>query len=295
MRRSVRLRLKGVRYYAGFELAQSGSLPQGLAVTLYHQRDNPHDVNAVQVRVATSRAVLGHIPRALAPKYAALVNANRIIESAIDAVECLDGWVTIDVRIAYEDPDDDTSAVRDTRLWQSASSMPDSTGVYQITEITSGTQYIGSSDGLKSRLMQHIGQLARGTHTNGPLQADFTRLGGDSFEARVLASGLSKRAALSEERLRIERLVAAGRPLYNLTDDGKGRFTRTQPQRQSRESSAGQVNRRVGTPESSAPPPSPLKVGPVTRQVPPRGSVWDWVKIILMVALCVALFWLRKR
>jgi hypothetical protein len=156
MRATANLSVKGTRYYRAAELLQKGSLSSGLAIRLEHQPDNPHDKNAVAVRVKRTGAMLGHISRELAAKYAALINSGRIIEASITNIAKEGAYVNIDVRVVYEQSDDELADKHSSRLWQSASALPMEPGVYSIRHIDSGRQYIGSSNNIKDRLHSHI-------------------------------------------------------------------------------------------------------------------------------------------
>jgi hypothetical protein len=83
MRAVANLSVKGTRYYKAGELLQKGSLSSGLAIRLEHEPDNPHDTNAVAVRVERTGALLGHISRELAAKYVALLSSRKVIEATI--------------------------------------------------------------------------------------------------------------------------------------------------------------------------------------------------------------------
>jgi len=63
MQVTANLAVKGTRYYKATELLQKGSLSLGLPIRLEHQPNNPHDKNAVAVRVKRTGAMLGHISK----------------------------------------------------------------------------------------------------------------------------------------------------------------------------------------------------------------------------------------
>lgn len=222
MRATANLAVKGTRYYKAAELLQRGSLLSGVAIRLEHQPDNPHDKNAVAVRVKRTGATLGHVSRELASKYAALINSGKIIEASIANVEKNGTYINIHVRVVYEQSDEKLAEKHNSRLWLSASGMPTEAGVYAIRNIDSGRQYIGSSTNLKDRIRSHIRDLSLGCHANHALQSDFFHLGADQFEAKVLVNGVSPSNLAPVEADRITSLLNSGAALYNLTADGQG-------------------------------------------------------------------------
>lgn len=222
MQVTANLAVKGTRYYKAAELLQKGSLSSGLSIRLEHQPDNPHDNNAVAVLVKSTGAMLGHISKELAHKYSALINSGNILEASIASITKEGAYIKIDVRIVYEQSDDQLAAKRGSRLWQSASSMPVESGVYAIRNIESGRQYVGSSNNIRGRIRSHIKDLSLGRHANHALQSDFSKLGLNYFEAKVLVSGVSLSHLATEEARRISSFLNAGEALYNLTIDGRG-------------------------------------------------------------------------
>jgi hypothetical protein len=226
MRATANLSVKGTSYYKAAELLQNGALSSGLAIRLQHQPNNPHDKNAVAVLVKMSGAMLGHISKELAPKYAALLNSGSIIEASIANIDRNGAHINIDVRVVYDQYDDQLAEKHSSRLWGSASVLPTETGVYAIRNIESGRQYIGSSNNIKDRVHSHIRDLSLGCHANHVLQSDFSSLGLNHFEAKVLVRGVSPSNLAKAESDSISSLLNAGAALYNLTADGQGRVSR---------------------------------------------------------------------
>lgn len=222
MRVTVNLAVKGTRHYKASELLRKGSLSSGMAIRLEHHPDNPHDKNAVAVRVKETGAMLGHVLRDLAPKYVALINSGKIVEAAIANVSEDLGYISIHIRVMYEQSNEELAKKHSTRLWQSGLSMPAASGVYAIRNIESGGQYVGSSNDIKDRIQSHIRDLSHGCHTNHALQSDFSRLGFNHFEARVLVRDVVISSLAAVESDRISSLLKAGANLYNLTADGQG-------------------------------------------------------------------------
>ena len=64
-------------------------------------------------------------------------------------------------------------------------------------------------------------QLRDGVHHNHRLLSDFSKQGADQFQACILDSNQAAEAAT------LRKLLNAGTPLYNLTEDGEGRRLRT--------------------------------------------------------------------
>lgn len=222
MQVTANLTVKGTRYYKAVELLQKGSLSSGLPIRLEHQPDNPHDKNAVSVRVKRTGEMLGHISKELAPKYAALINSGKIVGASIANITKEGAYINIDVRVVYERSDEQLAEKHNTRLWQSSSSMPTESGVYAIRNIESGRQYIGSSNNVRNRVRSHIKDLSLGCHANHALQRDFSSLGLNYFEAKMLVSGVSLASLATEEASLISSFLNAGAALYNLTIDGQG-------------------------------------------------------------------------
>jgi hypothetical protein len=68
--------------------------------------------------------------------------------------------------------------------WKSKTAKP---GIYRITNITTGREYIGATNQtIKKRWEQHIRQLNQGTHGNKLLQKDWTELGSTVFSFEVI-------------------------------------------------------------------------------------------------------------
>jgi len=222
MRISVNLSVKGARYYKAAEMLKKGSLSSGLAIRLEHQPDNPHDKNAVAVRVKKTDAMLGHISKELAPKYAALIGSGCIIEAVIANVAKDGPYINIDIQVIYDQSEAQLLEKRSSRLWQTASVLPAEPGIYSIQHVDSGRQYIGSSNNIKNRLYSHIRDLSIGSHANHNLQSDFSVFGANRFEARVLLMDVLPSDLTKAEADCIFSLLNERKELYNLTEDGQG-------------------------------------------------------------------------
>ena len=222
MRASATIAVRGTKYYKAAELFRRGSLSSGVTILLEHQPDNPHDKNAVAVKIKKTGAMLGHVSRELAPKYADLIDEEKIIEASIFRADNNGKYINIDVRVVYEQSDEELMQKHNSRLWLSASSLATEPGVYAIRNINSGRQYIGSSTNLKDRIRSHIRDLSLGCHANHALQFDFSQMGADHFEVNVLSGGITPSSLALVEEERITSLLNSGASLYNLTANGQG-------------------------------------------------------------------------
>lgn len=59
-------------------------------------------------------------------------------------------------------------------------------GVYMIENKKNGMRYVGQSDNIKKRWVQHRGDLRRNRHDNDHLQKAFNKYGEESFSFRIL-------------------------------------------------------------------------------------------------------------
>jgi hypothetical protein len=208
-------------------LFQAGSLTVGLAISLEHQPNNPYDKNAVAVLVRSTGAMLGHVSRDLAPKYAKLINSGRIIEADISDVSEKRGYISINIHVVYERSEEELAEKHNSLLWRSSLSMPAAPGVYAIYNTKTARQYIGSSSNVKNRILEHIRDLSHGCHTNNALQSDFSHFGANCFEVQLLEDDILISSLSLAESEHILKLKDEDRSLYNLTFDGKGVRVRT--------------------------------------------------------------------
>lgn len=222
MQATATLSVKGTRYYKAAKLLQKGSLSSGLAIRLEHQPENHYDNNAVAVRVKRTGAMLGHLSRELAPKYAALINSGKIIEAHIASIAQESGFIKIGIRVVYDQSASQLAEKHSSHLWQSASAIPNEPGVYAIRHIDSGRQYIGSSNHMKDRIHSHVRNLSLGNHPNHVLQSEFSKFGADHFDVTVLVRGVPPSTLATAEADRISFFLRSGAALYNLTEDGQG-------------------------------------------------------------------------
>jgi group I intron endonuclease len=93
--------------------------------------------------------------------------------------------------------------------------MPDTSGIYTITNTITGKQYIGRSVGINGRWAAHRALLDRGEHVNKVLQADWQHYGAGAFTfdvLEVIATADVSVLAAAEAR----HLEAASGDLYNV-------------------------------------------------------------------------------
>lgn len=228
MRKSAKISVKGTKYYRAEELFQRGSLSPGTAIRLQHQPENPHDRNAVAVKIRKTGAMLGYLPKNLAPKYAAIITDGKIYEASLYKAEKNGNYIELDVHVVYDESDEVVLQRHNSILWLSGSGMPTEAGVYAIRSTESGRKYIGSSRNIKNRIISHIRDLSIGCHPNHALQSDFSRLGPDYFEITVLVEGISPSVLAAAEADQIRQSLNSGSALYNLTEDGQGSRKRSQ-------------------------------------------------------------------
>lgn len=212
--------VKGSRYYKTADALRNGNLAKGALIQLVHERDNPHDRNAVAVFLRGTGDRLGHLARERAPKYASLLDRGRIRGSFVSDVSVEHGNIKVRVSVTYAETEPEVLAQQENRLWQTASALISGPGVYAIQNVSTHRQYIGSSTGARNRVKAHFRELSFGTHANHALQSDFQRYGADQFEARLMKECPTDLAVA--EREVIDELLRNGSPLYNLTIDGRG-------------------------------------------------------------------------
>lgn len=88
-------------------------------------------------------------------------------------------------------------------------------GLYLISNKSTGKVYIGSSSNLRKRRLTHMRQLRNGNHHNVYLQRAFNKYGESDFHFCVLLY-IRKEELFNSERLWIDCLKEVGYPLYNI-------------------------------------------------------------------------------
>lgn len=92
-------------------------------------------------------------------------------------------------------------------------------GIYKITNDRTGEVYIGQSNNMYRRYLQHMDDLANGTHHNRGMQSDFNK--GDTFSFEILEFVDGSREDLHESekyQIRKHNSFYAG---YNQTPGGE--------------------------------------------------------------------------
>ncbi len=221
MQTNATTRVKGTHYYEASRLFRQGLLKPDAVIKLEHQPDNKYDKNAIAVKHGSSGEVLGYLSKELAPKYAQLLGAGRILSAHVKNVTKVGTYIDIDVEITYQHDEQLTQKIRNSKLWSSVSRLEDGTAVYGIRNLKPGKIYIGSSADVKARLSRHVKELKFGNHINADLQSDFSSLGPDCFEASILERASADKCTEAEAR-HIRSYKDAGVSLYNRTIDGQG-------------------------------------------------------------------------
>ena len=222
MQKSVNLVVKGTAYYEARRLLQHGTLSPGLSLRLQHEKRNPHDRNAVAIKVKKDGSMLGHISRDVSHKYATLVDNGRILDVKLSSAIEESKRVKIRIRVTYEENDEQDQTIYISNLWKSTYNIPPEAGVYAIIHRGSRKYYIGSSVNMRERVRSHTSQLFAGSHSNHSLQRDFSHYGSDIFEAKVLEKSYDKSALAYLESKKIQSMLESETALYNLTLDGQG-------------------------------------------------------------------------
>lgn len=77
---------------------------------------------------------------------------------------------------------------------------PKCSGIYQITHIASGRNYVGSAVNLNKRLKEHVRQLNEGCHHSKFMQRVFKKHGADSLSFKILLFCDKKNLIFFEQR-----------------------------------------------------------------------------------------------
>lgn len=103
MTATANLVLKGTRYYSADSKYRSKRLKAGAAVDLVHTPYNFYDSNAVAVFLASSCKQLGHISAQVAPKYASIVDNNRVTSAEVISVDrTSSGFLRVEVGLRIQ-------------------------------------------------------------------------------------------------------------------------------------------------------------------------------------------------
>ena len=220
MHNSNDLIVKGTRYYQAIRLFEQNKLLPGTSVRLIHQPYNPHDSNAVAVKMFLTEEMLGHLSRRVAPKYCTLLKNREIIKTKVLYAERADYGIRLDIRVYRKYKE--VNAIDQSRLAVSIAALPPAPRVYSIHNLISGRQYIGSSNNSRQRAREHFRRLFDGCHSNRLLQSDFFYYGPDAFDITIISGADNVANLRNTEASYIRSLLSRNHDLYNMTEDGAG-------------------------------------------------------------------------
>lgn len=301
---------------------QSGSLYPGCAIRLEHQPNNPHDSNAIAVKLAASGGMLGHLPREEAPAYAAAIKAGFKFNTTIIEAAYSGDYLEIYIRINWEQPpqiaispviqrrasstfekkpvpirkraveEEEHNDTGEQLLSIAVESISELAGVYAIENTKTNSYYIGSSQNIRSRLKTHLSDLKAGRHVNSRLQGDYSARTAKYFVAYVINDGLGVEELAEEEKSAIENLRLLGLRLYNLTDDGQGVPPRGDTSISNEPRPVVPGNREPVQPRQEPPRGTPRVDIPASRpNTETSSSTWGWW---VVMAVLVGWFWLNS-
>ena len=219
-----RLILKGTTYYEANTQYRLHNLEPGSKLILEPQPDNPYDRYAVAVKLKQNKAMLGHISRGSAKKYSLLCLEKKIVDAEIINVQNQPDEplkITISVT-AYDFFGHDR---KNNKLSLSIEKLKQEAGVYLIRRTDDKGVYVGSTANYKRRAEEHKANLFNISHPNYPLLRDFIEAGPDCFVFEIAQSVISLDDLEELEQVEIENQIINGEKIYNLTDDGKGRYS----------------------------------------------------------------------
>lgn len=277
MQQSVRLVVAGTRYYKADKALQTGCLTVGAEIELLPEHGNPHDGNAVVVRLARTADKLGYLSRESAARYRPIIISGDVLSCNVASIDDANsGRPRVEVAMRYRVPETHRAVAGAVREWVEFSLLPAGPGVYRIVNDRTSWSYIGSSVDVRARVQRHFDELRSGRHPNARLQGAFSVQGGGGFRAVVLQRCSEAELHAAEARW-IDDVALGGEDLYNMTRDGTGR----PPGR-----SSGQTVSEQDPPKrrnASQSPPS-VSPGDAGRAVTPSGgSTAD--RVWLVVAL----------
>lgn len=264
----VRTTLQGTWAYDALRLIKQGELVVGSKVSLLREPNNPHDRKAVAVFVGQNK--VGYLPRTVAKEYTSYLDVGGKYHGEISHVGTrkymgrTNPSVNVDLVFIDSDP-----PVGFADLIQAASLLTGIRGVYRIQNKIDKRAYIGSSTDVGKRLLAHITQLRKGTHTNYRMSEGWRRNGPAAFEVSLIERAIG--ANLRErERFYIQTLRTHTNG-YNLTADGEGANPLSASQRS-----------KLGLDLLPAPPP------PHTSQFQPSPPPIKSAQGCLVVIICFA-------
>jgi len=223
--------LKGTYYFSDKTLIKLKRIAVGAKVSLQHESENEFDEFAVPVFLSSTNEQIGYLPRTHSRKFANLVNLNKIESAVIEKIEKGEKPAyRIVVKITYQSEE---IISLDERLFElTLKQLTSSSGVYAIKNIINNKAYIGSSENIKKRADQHLSSLKNNTHSNLVLQQDYNSLGSSKFRFELVKQNVPSYDLIYEESKQLNDLRKNGIPVYNLTDDGVGSYTKRSTPRQ---------------------------------------------------------------
>jgi hypothetical protein len=214
--------VRGAWRYEGPSLHARGLLTPGVPVRLEPEPENPHDSNAVAIRLRDGDKMLGYVSRELAPHFSDPASKRTVLNASVASTRFSGRDLEIKVRLQYEPSDVETNLRNRCGLALSAAGLSSRPAVYAIKNKLGGWIYIGSSGDVKRRIREHSRELQMGTHANPKLQRDYRTVGPEAFVATVLEQVDSIGALAQAESRHIAKRIAANSMLYNRTSDGVG-------------------------------------------------------------------------
>lgn len=212
-----RYEVKGTRYYKAKLAYDRGDLVNNSPLRIAHQPNNKHDQNAIAIYLRKTGEMIGHIPREHAPLIRKLLELGRIVSISAKHLHPSGENLYLDCDINI------TSNLKQTPAWTKAMSVQNIPGVYAITCTATGYTYIGESEHIRSRILEHLEQLNLLSHHNIPLQDCHEHHDNEdvwNFDILEVIEDESKRKKRETEI--IEELMNSGKDLFNRTPDGKG-------------------------------------------------------------------------
>lgn len=84
-------------------------------------------------------------------------------------------------------------------------------GVYVITNLVNGRQYVGMSRCMSERIRTHFKDLYKNRHPSPPMNEDYKKYGSEAFKVHLLACGKDRDQLLLKE----DRFIKLLKPYYN--------------------------------------------------------------------------------
>lgn len=133
-------------------------------------------------------------------------------------------------------------------------SVPNASGIYRITCITTGKFYIGSAVNLRLRRKEHFGTLQRNTHKNPKLQRAWNKYGSDNFTFDILELVLIPEMLTAREQHWFGKLKPFGDRGFNIAKTaGSNLGVKCSPEKAKKigDTQRGRPRPHVGVPRSA--------------------------------------------